>query len=177
MPSDLVRSVPRTVNTGRQAQLREVDQGDHPGPAPRPPLPSRGTTTTIGAVVAALVARWAGVSIPGADYIHRVFADGVVFFFVRMIAIAAIGVIILFFAWLAGSLASHIRHRRWIRRIAGFEPQALHHGAAELEKGYEAARATVDELSEENAELAHALEMTSAELRVALMAIEMRRGA
>lgn len=90
-----------------------------------------------------------------------VFSDPWVFLAVRMFVILALfaaGAVLL---WFALSAVSHIRNRRWIRRLAGLEPQALYRGATEVEEALEEIYRVRDETRDRNAELITALDRTT----------------
>jgi hypothetical protein len=102
-----------------------------------------------------------GAGIPGARYAARVFNDPIVFLAVRLLVIVgllAVGAVV---AWAGLSASSHIKNRRWIRRIAGFEPQELHRGAKEVQGGLDDLRQVLSETRDWNAELLVALERTT----------------
>lgn len=108
-----------------------------------------------------LLADRLGAGIPGSRYAGRVFNDPFVFLVVRLLVIMGLLAIASVITWVGLSAASHIKNRRWIRRIAGFEPQELHRGAKEVEGGLDELREVLAETRDRNAELTVALERTT----------------
>jgi hypothetical protein len=99
------------------------------------------------------------------SFVSSVLADPYVFFFLRLLVILVLGVLMGVALWLGCSVASHVANRRWIRRIAGFEPQALYRGAGEVEAGYEQLKRVTREILDRNAQLVVNLEHTDARNR------------
>jgi hypothetical protein len=124
----------------------------------RIPVSVRAVVTGVAALY---VANLLGLRIPGRSYLRSVFGDPWVFLAVRAFVILLLFAASAVTLWFALSAISHIRNRRWIRRLAGLEPQALYRGATEVEEALDEIYQVRDETRDRNAELIAALERTN----------------
>lgn len=138
--------------------------------AHRVPSPLRG----VAAIVAGLYTASAlGVRIPGQAYLRSVFNEPIVFFFVAALAVVVVVAFMAIGLWFALSVFAYIRNHLWIRRPAGFEPQAIRRGASELEQSKAEIDRLLDKSREREATLTAALARTNQ--RVAELEVENAR--
>jgi membrane protein implicated in regulation of membrane protease activity len=142
---------PDEVEARESAVGRIVDAANQ---VPRP------ISWPIGLVAAAVLADRLGLTAPGSGYARTVLTDPSVFLAVRILVVLILLVAVAVTAWVGLSVCSHIRNRRWIRRIAGYEPQSIHRGTTELETGVDQLRGALAEVLDRNAELVVNLEYT-----------------
>jgi hypothetical protein len=121
----------------------------------------RGSATVVTAAAALAVLDRLGVTAPGVSFIDRVLNTPWVVFFARGLVVMLIALAYAVILWVLFSVGSHVKNKRWIRKIAGFEPQALHRSASEIEEGYAELRVVLDASRERNAELTTALSFTT----------------
>lgn len=120
-----------------------------------------GPGSVIAVLAALVIVDTVGIRVPGSGFARKVLSDPVVYFAIRTLVVAFLVGILIVVVWVMLSAAAHIKNRRWIRRIAGLEPQALHQGARQVEDGHEDVRAVADQLIDENMELTTRLELTT----------------